>query len=275
MTRLRPGVSLAVAVLVLLGGSAWAGARLRGWVTRIDERAHTIDVDGRPISLGDLAVRGGPLEVGAFVKVEKGTLKVKPQRPPADDQVVRFAAKDPANPGRVEFSHLRHFNALGEKQCKTCHSPEMKLVTDSPREPTPATGAADPHGPASVGRFCASCHNGTAPPGKGIAGQGRNAAPIFTTARTANPAGCQRCHAPADHGRDFTPIHGDLAEHGRATACASCHRLDWTPADRDRQMALLAAERALKANPDDSQAAVAVGPNNFCVHCHRADAKWR
>jgi hypothetical protein len=151
----------------------------------------------------------------------------------------------------------------------------MKLVTDTPRAPTAVTAALDPHGPASVGRFCASCHNGGLSPAHMSPRAGGKDAAIFTTATTSNPASCQRCHAPADHGRDFTPMHGDLAEHGRGTACASCHRQDWTAADRQRQAELLAAERALKAHPDDSRAALAVGPNNFCVHCHRADAKWR
>jgi hypothetical protein len=273
MMRLRSSLALVISTLVLLGGSAWAGTKLRGWVTRIDERAQTIEIDDGAISLRGLVVRGGLLETGAFVKVEKGTLKVKPQRPPADDQVVRFPVKDPRNPGRVEFSHLRHFNALGEKQCATCHSPEMKLVTDSPREPT-VTAALDPHRPASVGRFCATCHNGATPPAELTRRQRRDGAAVFTTAGTANTGNCQRCHAPADHGRDFTPIHGKVVEHGRASACAHCHRQDWTAGDRQRQFELLAAERALKANPDDSQAALTVGPNNFCVHCHRMDMKW-
>jgi hypothetical protein len=70
-------------------------------------------------------------------------------------------------------------------------------------------------------------------------------------------------------------MHGEVAEHGRGSACASCHRQDWTASDRQLQSELLAAERALKGNPDDSRAALTVGPNNFCVHCHRADTKWR
>jgi hypothetical protein len=40
-------------------------------------------------------------------------------------------------------------------------------------------------------------------------------------------------------------------------------------------VALLAAERALARNPDDPTAALAVGPNNFCVSCHRTDDEWR
>jgi hypothetical protein len=273
--RRRPGVALVAAALVLLAGSAWAGSKLRGWVTRIDAGGQTIEVDGRVIPLRDLAVRGGPLEPGVFVKIDKGRVKVKPQRPPADDQVVRFPAKDPRSPGRVEFSHLRHFNALADKQCTTCHSPEMKLVTDAPRERAAATAAAEPHGPASIGRFCASCHDGAAPRPGAAARAGRADAAVFTTATTADPASCQRCHAPADHGRDFTPLHGDLAEDGRGAACASCHRQDWTAADRRRQADLLAAERTLRANPDDGRAVLAVGPNNFCVHCHRTDSEWR
>jgi hypothetical protein len=72
MTRLRASLALVAAALVLVAGSARAGSKLRGWVTRIDERARTIEVDGMAIPLRSLAVKGGPLEPGAFVKVEKG-----------------------------------------------------------------------------------------------------------------------------------------------------------------------------------------------------------
>jgi len=143
MSPRRSTAALVTAALVLLAASAYAGAKLSGWVTQVDQRAQTMKVDGVAVPLQGLRVTGGTLEPGVFVKVEKGRVKVKPQRPPADDEVVRYPVKDPQNPGRVEFSHLRHFNALGEKQCKTCHSPEMKLLTGGPTAPTRVPAAAE------------------------------------------------------------------------------------------------------------------------------------
>lgn len=218
MTARRSTAALVVAALVLVALSAHAGGKLRGWVTRVDQRAQTMQVDEIAVPLAGLRVTGGALEPGVFVKVDKGRIKVKPQRPPADDEVVRYPPKDAQNPGRVEFSHLRHFNALGEKQCKTCHSAGMKLVTDGSPEGRQAPATSEPHGAASKGRFCGSCHDGAA--------AGRAGGRAFTTARTDTPASCERCHAPADHGRDFTARHGDIAEDGRGTTCATCHRQD-------------------------------------------------
>lgn len=263
-----------VAASVVTAVSAYAGAKLKGWVTHVDERTQTIQLDGRALSVGGLRVSGGPLEPGMFVKIEKGAVKVKPQRRPADDQVIRFPAREPDNPGRVEFSHLRHFSALGAKQCATCHSSEMGL-----RAARSAPGAMSPalasHGPASRGRFCASCHDGStmlSPVGKP---GGRRDLPVFTMARTDDARSCQRCHAPADHGQDFTVAHGDIAEHSGSRACRTCHRQDWEARDRQLQADVLAAERTLKVHPDDPGAALAVGPNNFCVSCHRTDREWQ
>lgn len=194
--------------------------------------------------------------------------------PPPDDVVVRFPVAGTASPGRVEFSHVRHFGALGEKACTTCHSPEMGLL----RSPDYASRAADPateaHAPASLGRYCATCHNGTTRLSQVGRLTGRPDSPIFTTARTGLLRDCERCHAPRDHGADFTRRHGDVAERTGGRACLACHTQDWRPRDRQAQADLLAAERALAANPDDAAAALVVGPNNVCVYCHRADRKW-
>jgi hypothetical protein len=267
MTRRGRTVGALAAALVLVSASALAATALRGWVSRVDEATQSVVIDGQALSLRGLTVTGGRVEPGAYVKVEKGRLKVKPQRPPADDEVIRYPAKGVQNPGRVEFSHLRHFNALGAKDCKACHSPEMKML-----EPTRADvrTAGEPHAATSRARFCAGCHDGAKPvPAMS------SAAAVFTTAKTPDAASCQRCHAPADHGADYTAAHGDTAEHGREAACSTCHRQSWAPKDRAVHAALLAAEAARRANPDDAAAALAVGPNNFCVHCHRTDTEWR
>jgi hypothetical protein len=136
-------------------------------------------------------------------------------------------------------------------------------------------GSTEPHAPASRAQFCATCHDGkTSASGVGQRGA-RTDVPIFTTEKTRDAGSCQRCHAPDDHRRDFTSAHGDVAEHGGQRQCAACHRQDWTPEAQRQHVALLAAERALARNPDDPTAALVVGPNNFCVTCHRTDDEWR
>jgi len=263
------------ATTALLGGAAHADSEVKGWVTRVDPAGQTVEVNGQTLPLARLRVTGGALEPGVFVEVERGRIKVKPQRPPAGDQVIRFPVKGSENPGRSEFSHLRHFNALGEKQCKTCHSPEMGLLTSPSYASRTADPALEPHGPKSLGRYCAACHNGTTRLSQVGMLHGRQDAPIFTAAKTGDPKSCQHCHAPADHGADFTPAHEDIAEKSGARPCLACHAQDWGTRDRRQHNDLLAAEKVLKANPDDPKAALAVGPNNFCVHCHRTDSEWR
>jgi Cytochrome c7 and related cytochrome c len=259
----------------LLCGHAAADSELKGWVTRVDPAGQIVDVGGQTLRTAGMRVTGGTLEPGVFVEVERGRIKVKPQRPPADDQIIRFSVKGPENPGRSEFSHLRHFNALGDKQCKTCHSPEMGLLTSPSYASRAADPAWEPHGPKSLGRYCATCHNGTTRLSQVGTPGGRPNAPIFTAAKTGDPKSCQRCHAPADHGADFTPAHGDIVEKTGERACLACHSQDWGARDRRLHSELLAAEKVLGVNPDDPKAALAVGPNNFCVYCHRTDSEWR
>jgi hypothetical protein len=263
-----------IAALLPFAGAVAAGSKIGGWVTAVDATSGTIDVGGERLSTRGMQVSGGPLEPGAYVEIKRGRVKVKRQRPPANDEVIRYPASDPANPGRVEFSHLRHFNALGEKRCPACHSPEMGLRAGG-SDVRVVRGSTEPHRPASRAQFCASCHDGkTRLAAVGQRG-GRPELTVFTTDKTSDPRSCQRCHAPDDHHRDFTPAHGDVAEHGRQRECAACHRQDWTPDDRRQHAALLAAERTLAADPDDPKAALVVGPNNFCVSCHRTDDEWR
>ena len=261
--------------LVLVAGLVDADSKLKGWVTRIDPAAQTIEVGGQTLTTRGIPVTGGPLEPGVFVSIDKGRVKVKPQRRPADDQVIQYQVKGQGHPGRAEFSHVRHFNALGVKQCKTCHSPEMGLTASPGRAAGTAASPLDPHAPQSIGRFCANCHDGTMRLSRVGNLAGRPDRVVFTGLKTADPRSCQRCHAPADHGRDFTAAHGDVAEHAGARPCLGCHGQSWSARDQALQADFLAAEKTLKANPDDPRAALAVGPDNFCLYCHRTDAKWR
>lgn len=275
MRASRPLLGALVAASLLFSSAVFAGSKLKGWVTEVDLVAQTVEVDGRTVSTRGLRVIRGPLEPGAFVSIEEGRIKVEPQRRPADDEITRYPARGPDNPGRVEFSHLRHFNALGEKACSTCHSPEMGLLTSPTYASRSTDPALEPHGPKSLGRYCATCHNGTTRFSQVGSLVGRPDMPVFTAAKTGDPRSCQRCHAPADHGADFTAAHGERAERSGGRPCLACHAQDWRPRDRQALADLLAAERTLLANPDDPNAAKVVGPNNFCIYCHRTDAEWR
>lgn len=275
MKKARSLIWAGAGLVLLLAGLVHADSKLKGWVTKVDPSAQTIEVGGQTVSTRDVPVAGGPLDVGAFVSIDKGRIKVKPQRRPADDQVIQYPAKGQGNPGRAEFSHVRHFNALGAKQCKTCHSPEMGLTASPSRAGRAAPSALDPHAPQSIGHFCANCHDGTRRLSQsGILG-GRADRVVFTSLRTADPRSCQRCHAPADHGRDFTAAHGDVAEHSGGKPCLGCHSQPWSARDQALHADFLAAEKTLKTNPDDPKAALVIGSENFCVSCHRADGKWR
>ena len=271
----RGALMIGPALVVLVMSGAYADSKFKGWVTRVNPADQTIEVDGRTIPTRDVPVTGGPLEPGVFVSAGKGRIKVKPQRRPAEDQVLHYPAARAETPGRVEFSHIRHFGALGEKRCATCHSPEMGLATNPTYASRAADPALEPHNPKSVGRYCTNCHNGATSISQ-VGSTRRQAGPgIFTSLKTRDRKSCQRCHAPADHGRDFTPVHGETAEHSGSRPCLTCHAQDWSVGDRQLHAGLLAAEQTLKANPNDSPAALAVGPNNFCVYCHRQDTKWQ
>ena len=271
----RSLICAGAATVVLLAGLVHADSKLKGWVTKVNPAAQTIEIDGQALSIKDTPVAGGPIEPGVFVSIGKGRIKVKPQRRPAGDQLIRYEVKGQGNPGRVEFSHLRHFDAVGAKECKACHSPEMGLTATPGRPGANAASALDPHGPQSTGRFCVNCHDGTTRSSQVGTPGARVARVVFTGLKTADSRTCQRCHAPADHGRDFTAAHGDVAEHSGGKPCLGCHVQSWGVRDQGLHASFLAAEKTLKANPDDPKAALVVGSENFCVYCHRTDGKWR
>lgn len=268
---------LICAMAGMLVAAAGEPSRIEGWVTKFDPATQVIEVNGEAISLrGMKAVGGGRLATGVFVSMDRGRMiRVKAQQLPAEDHVIRFPAKQQEHPGRTEFSHFRHFNALGQKECKTCHSQEMGLGISSTYASRVADPALESHAQTSLGRFCTACHNGT----KRLADVGvlrqRIDVPIFTAAKTGDSRSCERCHAPADHREDFTSRHANVAERSGVRACGPCHATDWSARDQQQHASLQAAERTLNSNADDARAAVAVGANNFCVYCHRTDNEWQ
>ena len=161
--------------------------------------------------------------------------------------------------GRIDFSHERHFAALGNKDCTACHAEKFGLGQEAKRVSLAGPREAEPHAAKSLGRFCANCHRPD------------NALKAFTAFGKPGDRSCAHCHAPASHGADFTSRHGDRAEHG-AAECAECHRGAGkiSPAEQKQAQQYQAAQLALAKNPEDKAAFQTTLPNNFCAYCHGA-----
>ncbi len=270
----HPLLYLLCAVATLLSGLGYAALPRQGWVMDVQPEEQTIQVGGYNLSIRGRQIVGGPLERGAFVEIDAKRITVKAPRLPLDDRVSLFPVQHPAQPGRVGFSHLRHFNALGEGQCTTCHAPEGNLTSRPAMDPS-LDPTQEAHTPDSLGRFCSKCHDGVTRLAQVGVPRHRPDRTIFTAFKTAAPVTCLRCHVPKDHGDDFTLKHGAMAKRSGSTACRTCHSQDWTPEDRQALHAFLATEQALLRPPDDTRPALVVGPNNFCVYCHRTDTAWQ
>lgn len=179
------------------------------------------------------------------------------QSQPQHDIVVVFRTN---KVNRVVFSHERHFGALAAKDCAVCHAENKKLLTTDPRPSVASNRLLEPHSATSRGRFCATCHDGKK---------------VFSALGKTGDASCARCHAPDDHGADFTKRHGDMAEHGRGARCEQCHRgsTSISPADLRQADEFFAAQAALAKDPQDKAAFQKTLPNNFCAYCHTHDRK--
>lgn len=159
---------------------------------------------------------------------------------------------------RVVFSHERHFGALAAKDCAVCHAESKQLVTVGPRPSVASNPQFEPHGATSRGRFCASCHDGKV---------------NFSALGRTGDALCARCHAPEDHGADFTKRHGDMAEHGGGARCEQCHRgaRSISPVELQQAGDFFKAQASLAQDPQDKAAFQKTLPNNFCAYCHTHD----
>lgn len=203
---------------LLLLGLVLAGEGERYLYVRWDaDKGKAFLSDGTPLPPGI------PVIPGQYVEVEGGRLKPKRQWQPPQDLVKAF---QPQEASRVVFSHERHFAALGTKgnTCETCHKTLDENKTWRSLAPSPAL---EPHGAASLGRFCATCHDGKTRPTQLVGSQSPLKDPIFTAFGRKGDASCAQCHAPRDHGQDFTQGHGDKAEHGGARKCATCTGEPW------------------------------------------------
>lgn len=263
--RLRGPILLAVVALaVALAGDE---NEIYLWVRYDAEKGQASLSDGTPLpSLGSLTP-------GQYVEWEKGRLKPKRQWRPPNDIQITYPSK--AGASRVVFSHERHFAALGVKECTLCHTRLDENKTWPSRAPSPDL---EPHAAASLGRFCANCHNGRTRPADLEGTHPPVNMPIFTALGRKGSSSCSQCHAPRDHGLDFTSRHGEVAEHGGGAFCTDCHRgaRGISPAELAHGKAFIQAQMVLLQNPDDEKSFQATLPNNFCAYCHLPDGKaWR
>lgn len=252
--------------LLLLLGLALASEGERYLYVRWDaERGQAFLSDGSPLPPGLAVVPG------QYVELEQGRIKPKRQWQPPQDLVKVYL---PREVGRVVFSHERHFAALGAKgsTCETCHTvlDENKVWKSGAQVP-----ALEPHGATSLGRFCATCHDGKTQPAAIRGSQTSLKDPIFTAWGRKGDASCSQCHAPKSHGRDFTSSHGEWAEEGGAKECATCHRGASSLSSQEalKVQAFQRAQLALIQNPEDEKAFNVTLPPNFCAYCHGLDGK--
>lgn len=232
------------------------------------DRQQALLSDGTPLP------PGVHLEPGQYVEWEEGLWKGKKTWQPPQDLVRTWT---PQGAGRVVFSHERHFAALGAKGnvCQTCHATLDRGKAWPSLAPSPAL---EPHGRASLGRFCAACHDGRTAPAALKGSRSPLKTPIFPAWGKKGTRTCNQCHAPIDHGQDFTAAHGERVERQGRRACAACHRgvAQLTPQDRALVYSFRQAQLALIHNPDDADAFNKVLPNNFCAYCHGLDGKaWK
>ncbi len=254
-------------LFLLLGLVAASGAGRYLWVQVDPETGERRLSDGEPLP----ASIAGRVVPGQYVEVKRDKIKPKRQwRPPLDIEKTFY----PEEASRVVFSHERHFAALGAKAptCETCHA----TLDEQKTWPSLAPSATlEPHGETSQGRFCATCHDGKTRISEIEGARPPVDAVVFTAFGRAGDRSCQRCHAPRDHGRDYTDRHGDAAEHGGDRACGDCHRgaAAITPPEIAQAKAFFEAQMRLLANPEDDAAFNVTLPNNFCAYCHGLDLK--
>lgn len=249
-------------LLVLLLGLA-DGYKQLAWVK--------IDSDGKAV-LSTGAPASPDLKPGQIVALRNGHYQALAQwRPPQDIEKLFTSTKA----RRVVFSHERHFAALGLKTCETCHA-DAKGLGQKIERPSLATATSlEPHSPTSLGRFCASCHDGKTSSAQIEAAKPAVSVKVFS-AMGSQGGSCDRCHAPASHGSDFTAIHGEFAEDGGN--CTACHRGGAVISQKQlgQALAFVSAQLTLVKDSENQAAFQKTLPNNFCAYCHSTDRElWQ
>jgi len=213
------------------------------------------------------------IKPGQFAAFRDGSYKALPQwRPPQDIELTWTSQSF----RRAVFSHERHFAAIGVKHCETCHADDKGLGKNTPWPSLAPSPDLEPHKATSIGRFCSSCHNGVKSASQIDVSNPPIQTRIFSAFGKAGDSTCDRCHAPASHGADFTAIHGEFAQDG--AQCTSCHRggANISPQMLGQALAFVQAQLKLTQNSEDTAAFQKTLPNHFCTYCHAPDRElWQ
>ena len=251
---------LTILFFALLFGAFAAGSKSLAWVL-FDSTTNAFRLsNGAPLT------NTANLEPGQFVEITGSVVRGLEQWRSPNDIEKRYTAAA----GRVNFSHERHFGALGGKNCIACHADEKGLAKGEPIESKAPSIDLEPHGATSTGRFCSGCHNANTKAADAAGGQPKLNITIFTAFGKKDSASCNMCHAPASHGADFTANHPDLVSAAGVESCATCHRggKEITLQALGQAKTFVHAQQKLAHNPQDESAFAARLPNQFCSYCH-------
>jgi hypothetical protein len=215
------------------------------------------------------------LTPGYLVSYDRqGILRTRQQWRPPQDIIKTWPATNGTT--RVNFSHERHFGALGNKDCKVCHAAEKGLGLSKPFPSLAKTPEMEPHSDISEGRFCANCHRSDLKTSELPGAKPSVDVAMFTALGVKGDRSCNSCHVPADHGIDFTRGHGERA--GARQQCVACHRGATSASQPDLAQARSYQQAQIKliSNPEDKNAFQQTLPDIFCAYCHSLDQRpWR
>jgi hypothetical protein len=251
---------LTILFFALLFGAFAAGSKSLAWVL-FDPSTSTYK-----LSNGNSFINNDKFEPGQFVEITGSVVRSLEQWRSPSDIEKRYTT----SAGRVNFSHERHFGALGGKNCIACHADEKGLAKGEPIESKAPSVELEPHGVTSTGRFCSGCHNANTKAKDAAGGQPKLNVTIFTSFGKKDNASCNQCHTPASHGADFTANHPDLVSVVGVETCTTCHRGGKTINLQALGQArtFVHAQRKLAKDPSDTSAFAATLPNQFCSYCH-------
>ncbi len=251
---------LTILIFATLFGVVAIGSKSLAWVL-YDPTSSTYK-----LSNGSSFKNTANLEPGQFVEITGSVVRGLEQwRSPSDIEKRYNTAL-----GRVNFSHERHFGALGGKNCIACHADEKGLAKGEPIESKAPLATLEPHGTTSTGRFCSGCHNSNTLAADAAGGQPKLNVAIFAAFGKQGDASCNRCHTPASHGADFTANHPDLVSKAGLQSCVTCHRggREITLQALGQAKTFVHAQQKLARSSQDETAFAATLPNQFCSYCH-------
>jgi nitrate/TMAO reductase-like tetraheme cytochrome c subunit len=257
----RGYLALIAALLIFSGAILAAAPRVIAWVQ------FSAATNSYKLSNGSALNNTDHLEPGQFVAVNGSSVAGLEQwRSPSDIEKRWFSEA-----GRVNFSHERHFGALGGKNCVTCHADEKGLGKGEEFVSLAPSADLESHATRSTGRFCESCHNGSAKAAQQMeGGQPKLNVTIFTAFGRTGNASCSGCHVPASHGADFAPLHASIVGSSGVNTCTTCHRggFEISLDALGQAKTFVHAQQQLSKDPQNQGAFSKTLPNQFCAYCH-------